>query len=100
MLVAHPPGARQLVAVEGLDPPGRLHESGVERGGDRRRRPLGLGDPELIGAEIHPIEALGEVEERAVAPPAHLVDNRRDTGDGARIRRRGRPGKGGHDAVG
>ena len=100
VLVAHPPGAGQLMAVECLDPPSRLGEGRLEPRGDRRGRPLVLGNPELLGAQLHPVEALREVEQRGIAAPPHLVDDRHDPRDGVGVGRRVRPGERRHDPVG
>ena len=62
-------------------------------------RPLGLGDAELLGAELDAVEALREVEQRRVAAPPDLVDDRGDPRHGVRIGGRVRAGQRRHDPV-
>src|SRR5262249_26422834 len=99
VLVPDPPGARELVAVERLDPPGGLGQRRLELPRHRRRAPLGLGNAQVLDRQLDAVEALGQLHQREVALTPHVVHDRGHAGDHGGRDRGGRPGERRHHAV-
>src|SRR5262249_19666109 len=101
MLVVHPPGARELVPVEAVDPAGRLLEGSPERFRDVGfgLRPLRRRHPELVDPEADPVEALRQLDDRRVPVPANVLDDLCNAAPHLPHRRLRGTGEGGHDAI-